>query len=349
MSVTFACPAPIGRHDRVVLGHGGGGRLSAELVESVFVPAFRNDVLAALEDQATLTLEPGVRVAVTTDAFVVEPIFFPGGDIGRLAVCGTVNNLVVGGAIARFITAAFVIEEGMLVADLERIARSMRAACDEAGVSLVAGDTKVVERGKGDQVFITTTGLGTYPGMRRPLSVAAARPGDRVLVTGTLGDHGIAIHAARLGLAFETVLQSDVAPIGKLAAAILDACPDARCMRDPTRGGFATTLNEIAAASRVGIVVTERDLPVQPEVANACEMLGLDPAYLANAGTIVAVVPAADAERVLAAVRALPRGRDAALVGEVVDTRAGTVAVRSNNGGERALPMLAGEPLSRVC
>src|ERR1019366_4432404 len=200
MSVTFACPAPIGRHDRVVLGHGGGGRLSAELVESVFVPAFRNDVLAALEDQATLTLEPGVRVAVTTDAFVVEPIFFPGGDIGRLAVCGTVNTLVGGGAIARFITAAFVIEEGMLVADLERIARSMRAACDEAGVSLVAGDTKVVERGKGDQVFITTTGLGTYPGMRRPLSVAAARPGDRVLVTGTLGDHGIAIHAARLGL-----------------------------------------------------------------------------------------------------------------------------------------------------
>jgi hydrogenase expression/formation protein HypE len=348
---TFACPAPIGRYDRIVLGHGAGGSLSAQLVESVFLPAFRNDVLAALEDQATLSLDlaVGARLAMTTDAFVVRPIFFPGGDIGRLAVCGTVNDLVVGGATARFITAAFILEEGMLVADLERVVRSMRDACAEAGVSLVAGDTKVVERGKGDQIFITTTGLGAYPVGRRSLSVAAARPGDRVLVSGTLGDHGVAILSVREGIAFETVLESDVAPVGDLAAAILDACPATRCMRDPTRGGLASTLNEIAAASRVGIAISERALPVRPEVSAACEILGLDPAYVANEGKIVAVVPAADAERVLVALRALPRGRDAAIIGEVTDTRVGTVTVRSGIGGERVLPTLAGEQLPRIC
>jgi hydrogenase expression/formation protein HypE len=352
MPVTLACPAPIGRYDRVVLGHGGGGKLSAELVERVFVPAFRNDVLAALEDQASLTLQPGVRVALTTDAFVVQPIFFPGGDIGRLAVCGTVNDLVVGGATARFITAAFVLEEGLLLEELERIATSMRAACDEAGVALVAGDTKVVERGKGDQVFIATTGLGTYPASRRPLSVSAARPGDRVLVTGTLGDHGIAILSVRQGLAFETVLESDVAPLGALASAILETCPATRCMRDPTRGGLASTLNEIASASGVGVAIIESAVPVRREVSGACEMLGLDPMYVANEGKIVAVVPAAEADRVLAAVRAMPRGRDAAIIGEVVDSRSGRpgiVTVRSRIGGERVLPMLAGEQLPRIC
>jgi hydrogenase expression/formation protein HypE len=348
-AATIACPAPIRRYDRIVLGHGGGGKLSADLVQDVFVPAFRNDVLDALEDQATLSLGPGVRVAMTTDAFVVRPIFFPGGDIGRLAVCGTVNDLVVGGATARFITAAFILEEGMLVADLERIARSMRDACAEAGVSLVAGDTKVVEHGKGDHVFIATTGLGTYPAARRPMSVANARPGDRVLVTGTLGDHGIAILSVREGLAFETVLESDVAPLGDLAAAILDACPETRCMRDPTRGGLASTLNEIATASRVGIAIAERSLPVRPEVAGACEILGLDPVYVANEGKIVAIVPAGDAERVLTALRMMPRGRDAAIIGEVVESRAGTVTVRSGIGGERVLPMLAGEQLPRIC
>ena len=306
-------------------------------------------MLAALEDQATLDLGAGAHVAMTTDAFVVRPIFFPGGDIGRLAVCGTVNDLVVGGATARFITAAFVLEEGMALADLERIAASMCAACAEAGVTLVAGDTKVVERGKGDQVFITTTGLGVYAASRRPLSVAAAKPGDRVLVTGTLGDHGIAILSVREGLAFDTLLESDVAPVGDLASTVLDAAPSTRCMRDPTRGGLASTLNEIAVASRVGIVVKESALPVRPDVAGACEMLGLDPMYVANEGKIVAVVPEFEAERVLAAVRTRPLGRDAAIVGEVVAARPGMVTVRSAIGGERVLPMLAGEQLPRIC
>ncbi len=348
---TFAlsCPAPIGRYDRVVLGHGSGGRLTADLVERVFVPVFRNDVLSALEDQATLPLHGAATVAMTTDSFVVRPIFFPGGDIGRLAVCGTVNDLVVGGAIPRFLTAAFVLEEGLVLADLERIVASMRAACDEAGVALVAGDTKVVEKGKGDQVFITTTGLGTYPASRRPLSVSAARPGDRVVVSGTLGDHGVAILSVREGLAFDTVLESDVAPLGDVAAAVLNAAPAARCMRDPTRGGIASTLNEIAGASRVGIVVHERAVPIRLEVAGACEVLGLDPMYVANEGKLVAVVPAEDAERVVSALRALPRGRDAAVVGEVVDAHHGMVTVRSPIGGERVLPMLAGEQLPRIC
>jgi hydrogenase expression/formation protein HypE len=345
----FTCPVPIGRYDRVVLGHGGGGRLTADLIQEIFLPAFENEVLGALEDQATLAIGGAARVAMTTDAFVVRPIFFPGGDIGRLAVCGTVNDLVVGGATARFLTAAFVLEEGMLLADLERVVRSMRSACREAGVSLVAGDTKVVERGKGDQVFITTTGLGTYADSHRPLSVAAARPGDRVVVTGTVGDHGIAILSVREGLAFDTILESDVAPLGDVAAAVLTASPDTRCMRDPTRGGVAATLNEIAAASGVGIVVAERAVPVRPEVSGACELLGLDPMYVANEGKIVAIVPAGDVERVLAALRALPRGRDAAVIGEVVAGHAGMVTVRSPIGGERVLPMLAGEQLPRIC
>jgi hydrogenase expression/formation protein HypE len=347
--LAFDCPSPIGRYDRIVLGHGSGGRLTADLVGRLFVPAFSNEVLDALEDQATLALGRSSSVAMTTDAFVVRPIFFPGGDIGRLAVCGTVNDLVVGGAVARYLAAAFVLEEGMAVADLERIVASMRAACHEAGVELVAGDTKVVERGKGDQVFITTTGLGTYPADRRPLSVAAARPGDRVVVSGTIGDHGVAILSVREGLSFDTVLESDVAPVGGLARALLDASPHARCMRDPTRGGVASTLNEIAAASRVGIVVSERAVPVRREVAGACEMLGLDPLYVANEGKIVAVVPAEEAEQVVAALRATPRGRDAAVVGEVVDRDPGIVRVRSGIGGERVLPMLAGEQLPRIC
>jgi hydrogenase expression/formation protein HypE len=348
-SALFSCPVPIGRYDRVVLGHGGGGRLTADLINKVFLPAFENDVLGALEDQATLAVGGSGRVAMTTDAFVVRPIFFPGGDIGRLAVCGTVNDLVVGGANARFITAAFVLEEGMMLADLERVVRSMRDACIEAGVSLVAGDTKVVERGKGDQVFITTTGLGTFPEGRRPLSVATARPGDRVIVTGPIGDHGIAILSVREGLSFDTVLESDVAPLGDIANAILTASPDTRCMRDPTRGGVATTLNEIASASSVGIVVTERAIPVRSSVAGACEMLGLDPMYVANEGKIVAIVPPEDTEEVLSAVRSLPRGREAAIIGEVVAGHAGMVTVRSPLGGERVLPMLAGEQLPRIC
>jgi hydrogenase expression/formation protein HypE len=345
-----ACPAPIGRYERVVLGHGSGGRLTADLVARLFVPAFENDVLAALEDQATLALGArGARVALTTDAFVVKPLFFPGGDIGRLAVCGTVNDLAVGGAEPRFVTAAFVLEEGLALADLERVVASMRAACLEARVALVAGDTKVVERGKADGLYLTTTGLGIVDPSRAPLSVAFARPGDHVVLSGTIGDHGIAVMSVREGISFETALESDVAPVTELASAVLAASPETRCMRDPTRGGVAATLNEMAAASRVGIVVDEEALPVRPEVRAACEMLGLDPMYVANEGKLVAVVPADRSDRVVAALRALPAGHRAAVIGRVVAGRPGVVTVRSPIGGERLMPVLAGEQLPRIC
>jgi hydrogenase expression/formation protein HypE len=348
MAILAACPAPVAGYDRIVLGHGGGGRLTADLVGRVFLPALGNPVLSALEDQAVVDVGGGARIAMTTDAFVVRPIFFPGGDIGRLAICGTVNDLAVGGATPRFVTAAFVLEEGFAVADLARIAGSMRAACDEAGVVLVAGDTKVVERGKGDGVFVTTTGVGTFE-TPRALSIAAARAGDAVIVSGTLGDHGIAILSVRDGLAFETALESDVAPLHDVARAVLAASPDARCMRDPTRGGLGSALNEIAAASRVGIAIDETAVPVRDEVRGACELLGLDPLYVANEGKLVAIVPAGDADAVLASVRARPRGRDAAIVGRVVGDRPGVVTVRSSIGGERVMPMLAGEQLPRIC
>jgi hydrogenase expression/formation protein HypE len=327
--------------------------LSAELIRRLFLPAFGNEVLDSLEDQATVRLPARVgaearRIAITTDAFVVRPIFFPGGDIGRLAVHGTVNDLAVGGARPLYLAAAFILEEGLSLADLERIAASMREACDEAGVALVTGDTKVVDRGKGDQIFITTTGVGLVP-EGRSLSIRDARPGDRVLVSGTLGDHGIAIMSVREGIEFDTVLESDTAPLSGLTEAILAACPRTRCMRDPTRGGLSSALNELAAASRVGVRLNEASIPLRPEVRGACEMLGLDPLYVANEGKLIAVVPAADAGRALAAMRSHPLGRDAADVGEVVSDHPGMVVMRSRVGGERVVTMLAGEQLPRIC
>ncbi|HVY63058.1 MAG TPA: hydrogenase expression/formation protein HypE, partial [Planctomycetota bacterium] len=261
-----ACPLPKGTYDHVVMGHGSGGRLTHDLVAGVFQPAFSNPVLDAMEDQATLDLG-GARVAMTTDAFVVRPIFFPGGDIGRLAICGTVNDLAVGGARPLHIAAAFILEEGLPLDDLRRVVASMRAACDEAGVTLVTGDTKVVDRGKADRVFIATTGVGIVPA-GRSLSAARARPGDRVLLSGTIGDHGVAILSVREGIEFETALASDCAPLHDLCAAILDAAPwgAVRCMRDPTRGGVSSALNEIAAASRAAIRIDEAAIPLRPEV-----------------------------------------------------------------------------------
>jgi hydrogenase expression/formation protein HypE len=353
------CPLPKFDHDHVLLGHGSGGRLTAELIGKLFLPTFGGQTLAGLEDAAILELgsrnsERGdlhwalPRVAFTTDSFVVRPVFFPGGDIGRLAICGTVNDLAVSGALPRFVSAAFILEEGLALADLKRIADSMRTACDEAGVELVAGDTKVVDRGKGDQVFITTTGIGVVP-PGRLLSIRNARPGDRVLVSGTIGDHGIAIMSVREGIEFETVLESDVAPLNGLAAVLLDACPSIRCMRDPTRGGLAGVLNELAAASGVEVHVSESALPVRAGVRAACELLGLDPLYVANEGKLVAVVPGADAERVLAAARSHPLGRDASLIGAVAGGRPGLVLMRSLIGGERVVPLLTGEQLPRIC
>jgi hydrogenase expression/formation protein HypE len=349
-----SCPLPPSQYDHILLGHGSGGRLTAELIQRLFVPGFGGDVLAALEDQATLSLgsknngAKAPRIAVTTDAFVVRPLFFPGGDIGRLAVHGTVNDLAVGGAIPRFLTAAFILEEGLALADLTRIVTSMREACADAKVELVAGDTKVVDRGKGDQVFITTTGIGLVPDSRN-LSIHNARPGDQVLVSGTIGDHGIAIMSVREGIEFETVLESDSAPLTELALSMLETCPSIRCMRDPTRGGVSGALNELAAASQVGVRLEEAALPIRPEVHAACEMLGLDPLYVANEGKLLAVVPPAHADQVLAAMRKHPLGRNATRIGEIVANHVGLVIMKSTVGGERVVMLLAGEQLPRIC
>ena len=371
-----SCPVPKSRYDQILLGHGSGGLLTADLIQRVFVPGFGNDILARLEDQATLecgmrTADCGLqtteessahgglnsavrspsaafRLAFTTDAFVVRPLFFPGGDIGKLAVHGTINDLAVGGARPQYLSAAFILEEGLPLADLERIVGSMRVACREAGVALVTGDTKVVDRGKGDGVFITTSGIGVVPA-GRSLSIHAARPGDRVLVSGTIGDHGIAILSVREGLEFETVLESDSAPLNGLTEAILDACPRTRCMRDPTRGGLSSALNELAAASGVGVDLDEAAIPLRREVRGACEMLGLDPLYVANEGKLIAVVPPDDAGRVLDAVRRHPLGRDAAIVGTVVADHPGMVVLRSRIGGARVVSLLSGEQLPRIC
>ncbi|HEY5311719.1 MAG TPA: hydrogenase expression/formation protein HypE [Pirellulales bacterium] len=353
---SLSCPAPKSNYDRILLGHGSGGRLTAELIERLFLPAFDNEILSGLEDQATLQLPPGShaaqgagqRIAFTTDSFVVRPLFFPGGDIGRLAVHGTVNDLAVGGAVPLYLSAAFILEEGLPIDDLARIAASMRAACQEAGVQLVTGDTKVVDRGKGDQVFITTSGIGLVPEGRQ-LSLRSARPGDRILVSGTIGDHGMAIMSVREGIEFETVLESDTASLASLTQSMLAACPSIRWMRDPTRGGLSSTLNELAAGAGVGINLTEAAIPMRPEVHAACEMLGLDPLYVANEGKLVAVVPPAEADGLLDCMRSHPLGQDAAIIGQVVAEHAGMVVLRSLVGGERVVTMLAGEQLPRIC
>lgn len=348
----MTCPTPISNYEQVLLGHGSGGRMTAELIRRTFRPLLSDSVLAALEDQATLDVPPiregGGRLAFTTDSFVVRPTFFPGGDIGKLAVYGTVNDLAVGGAQPLFLAAAFILEEGLPISDLDRIVASVREACVAAGVRLVAADTKVVDRGKGDQIYITTTGIGVIPADCH-LSIHSARPGDRLLVSGTLGDHGIAIMSVREGIEFETVLQSDMAPLTDLAQKLVQACPGLRAMRDPTRGGLSSTLHELAEASRVGVKLMEAEIPLRGEVRAACELLGLDPLYVASEGKLVAVVAAEDADRALSVMRGHPLGRNAAIIGRVVADHPGIVTIQSPLGSERIVTLLAGEQLPRIC
>ena len=348
-----SCPIPVSRYDRITLGHGSGGQLMTDLIEKVIVPPFESATLSALEDQATVTWNQGDadRLAFTTDSYVVKPLFFPGGDIGSLAVNGTVNDLAVGGATPVALSAGFILEEGLEVSVLERVVQSMARACAAAGVELVTGDTKVVERGQGDQIFINTSGIGRVPRGRR-LSIASAEPGDCIVVSGTLGDHGIAILSLREGLEFETTIESDTVPLHGLTEAMLSACPRIRCMRDLTRGGLSSALHELAAASHVGVALREQDIPLEAEVRAACEMLGLDPIYVANEGKLVAVVPPEDTATLLRVMREHPLGGDAAVIGEVRSEHqkmANMVVMRSAVGGERVVTRISGEQLPRIC
>jgi hydrogenase expression/formation protein HypE len=341
------CPTPITQSDEILLGHGSGGKLSAQLIERMFLPAFRNPLLDALDDQAVVPVD-GSRIAFTTDSYVVTPIFFPGGDIGELAVNGTVNDLAVGGARPLALSLAFILEEGLPLADLRRVVESARQAAERAGVRIVTGDTKVVGRGSGDKIFVNTSGIGIVPAGIE-LSSRHVRPGDVVLLSGSIGDHGVAILSQREGLTFEGEIASDTAPLHELVAAALHASPRIHAMRDPTRGGVAATLVEIASRQRVGIDVDERAIPVRDVVRGACEILGLDPLLVANEGKLVVFVPEADASAVLTALRAHPLGRDAARIGRVTDEHPGMVVLRTPIGGDRILDLPFGEALPRIC
>ena len=333
--------------DRILLAHGSGGAMSHDLIASLFIKAFQNPVLDRLDDMAVLEIG-GIKLAFTTDSYVVTPIFFPGGDIGKLAVCGTINDLAMSGARPLYLSAGFILEEGFPFRDLETIIASMQKTAAQAGVQIVTGDTKVVNRGGADGIFINTAGLGRVPeGV--DISGRNARAGDKVLVSGSIGDHGIAILSSRAGLEFSTRLESDCAPLNDLVARMLEVSRDIHCLRDPTRGGLSTTLNELARQSKVGIWIEECRIPVKEEVRGACELLGLDPFILANEGKLIAIVGAGEAEKILAAMKAHPLGRDAALVGEVREEPAARVILRTSIGSTRIVDMLVGEPLPRIC
>lgn len=348
MSVlTLNCPVPMVASDHVSLGHGSGGKLSAELMRDVFLPAFRNETLERMEDQATVTLG-GTRIAMTTDSFVVKPLFFRGGDIGSLAVHGTVNDLAMGGATPLFLSVAFIIEEGFPMKTLRRITASLGRAASACGVQVITGDTKVVDKGSGDGVFINTTGLGVMPeGVF--LSAGGARPGDAVILSGFIGDHGIAILAEREGLEFDSPVESDSAPLHTLVAGMLDSTHAIHCLRDPTRGGVSSSLNEIAAQSGVGVLLDEEAIPVRDEVRGACEMLGLDPLYVANEGKLLAIVDAAVADQLVTAMRKHPLATEARRIGTVTESDAGWVTMRTPLGTTRIVDMLAGDQLPRIC
>ena len=343
-----ACPVPIRQRGQVILGHGSGGKLSQDLIVGLFLPPFDNPALRAGNDACVVALNGHTRLAVSTDSHVVWPLFFPGGDIGRLAVCGTVNDVAMMGAVPRYLTAGFILEEGLELSLLAQVVASMQAAAAEAGVQIIAGDTKVVERGKADGLYINTAGVGELrPGVT--LGGALARPGDVILLSGPIGDHGIAVLGARGDLRFETDIVSDVAPLNHLVAAMLAASQQVHVLRDPTRGGVASTLNEIAQQSQVGIWLDEEAIPARPGVRAACEMLGFDPLYVANEGKLLAIVAREAAGAVLAAMRATRYGEEAVQVGEVRADPPGRVLLRTTIGTTRIVDLLMGEMLPRIC
>jgi hydrogenase expression/formation protein HypE len=342
----WTCPLPLRDHPTIVMGHGGGGQLSSELIEHLFVPAFGNGELTELADAAVLDLKGSI--SFSTDTFTVHPRFFPGGDIGELAINGTVNDVAMRGATPRYLSVGFILEEGLPMAELGAIVESMAKAATLAGVTIVTGDTKVVDRGHGDGVYINTTGIGI---MRDGADIRPQRaiPGDAIIVSGTMGDHGMAIMSVREGLEFEASLRSDSAALNHMLGDVLDTGADVHVLRDPTRGGLAASLNEIARAADVGVLLDERSIPVDRTVAAACEMLGMDPMYVANEGKVVVFVAVDDADLVLSAMRSHPEGVDAANIGEVTDTHRGMVAARTLLGATRVVDMQIGEQLPRIC
>lgn len=345
--IGFTCPVPFLARDSILLGHGSGGKMSAELLRELLLPAFQNPILERQDDQAILEVN-GVHLAFTTDSFVVKPLFFPGGDIGELAVNGTVNDLAMGGAVPLFLSLAFILEEGLSMDVLRRVTESVKSAAARAGVQIVTGDTKVVEKGSGDGLFVNTSGIGVVPdGVR--LSANQARPGDCVLLSGTIGDHGITILSQREGLSFESPIESDTAALHSLVADMLRVTSEIRCLRDPTRGGLSSSLNEIAERSGVGIELQESAIRVREEVQGACEMLGLDPLYVANEGKLVAIASPEAAEPLLEAMRRNPLGRDAEVIGIVNDAHPGMVTLRTRLGTSRIVDLLTGDQLPRIC
>jgi len=344
---SWTCPLPLRDYPRVVMGHGGGGQLSAELIDNIFIPAFRNEELLTMADSTVLTVPSG-RLAFSTDSYVVHPLFFPGGSIGELAVHGTVNDLAMSGARPLYLSAAFILEEGFEIKTLAAVVDRMARAAAQAGVRIVTGDTKVVEKGHADGCFITTAGIGVLPDGPLP-GPSRAQAGDVVLVSGTLGDHGMTVMSVREGLNFGTTLETDSAALHELVAEMMRVSRNIHVLRDPTRGGAASSLNEIAAASKVGIQIEETTLPVKPQVASACELLGMDPIYVANEGKLIAIVAPEDADEVLAIMKQHPLGRDAARIGNITRENPGMVVARTAIGAKRIIPMQIGEQLPRIC
>ncbi len=344
------CPVPLVHNRQIILGHGSGGMLSHQLIRDVFHKYLHNPFLSQSDDSANIQIDPTIgRIALTTDSHIVSPLFFPGGDIGRLSICGTVNDLAMVGARPLYLTAGFILEEGLDIDLLERVLASMQLAAHEAGIEVVAGDTKVIEKGKADGIFITTSGFGIIPNDRPEISGNNAQPGDVIIISGTIGDHGIAVMAARNDLAFEVQIQSDMAPLNHITESFFSAGIPIHVLRDPTRGGLGTTLNEIAMQSKASLHINEVQIPIRANVQAACEMLGFDPLYVANEGKLIVIAPQAFSEQILQIMKQDPHGKDAAMIGHVDTDHPGKVVLHTEYGSTRLVPMLSGEMLPRIC